>query len=113
MSVDQFDNHRREPHGHPLANPDDPVLPRPPRGRQGPQPGPNYTGIEGRIAIVQGQIFILAIIVVIQLWLVTLALYEMLSGNIGFLGWLTLVSFVGFLIALIVTFWPRRRIIGH
>jgi hypothetical protein len=26
------------------------------------------------------------------------------------LGWLTLISFLGFLLALLVAFWPRRRI---
>ncbi|HET9919064.1 MAG TPA: hypothetical protein VFQ30_04425, partial [Ktedonobacteraceae bacterium] len=62
-------------------------------------------------AIVQGQVFILAVIVIAQLWLVTDALYELLSGRIASLGYLTLASFLGFAIALIVAFWPRRRIV--
>ena len=73
-------------------------------------PGPNYMGLQGRTAIVQGQVFLVAIIVIIQLWLVTDALYELLSGRPGILGWLTLTSFLGFVIALIIAFWPRRRI---
>jgi hypothetical protein len=48
--------------------------------------------------------------VVVQLWLITDALYELLSGRVSALGWLTLVSFFGFALALIVTLWPRRRI---
>ena len=73
-------------------------------------PGPNYMGLQGRTAIVQGQVFLVAIIVIIQLWLVTDALYELLSGRPGILGGLTLASFLGFVIALIIAFWPRRRI---
>jgi hypothetical protein len=93
-----------------VANPDDPPVRRPPRGPRGPMPGPNYLGIPGRAAIVQGQVFIVAIILIVQLWLCTLALYELLSGRPGILGWLTLVSAIGFVVALIVTLWPRRRI---
>ena len=92
------------------ANPDDPPVERPPVGPHGPRPGPNYLGLEGRIAIVQGQVFILAVIVIAQLWLVTTALYELLSGRPGTLGWLVLASAVGFVLALVVFFWPRRRI---
>lgn len=96
----------------PKANPDDPPTRRPPRGPHGgPEPGPYYVGLEGRIAIVQGQVFILAVIVIAQLWLVTDALYELLSGRIASLGYLTLASFLGFAIALIVAFWPRRRVV--
>jgi hypothetical protein len=73
-------------------------------------PGPNYLGIPGRAAIVQGQVFIVAIILIVQLWLCTLALYELLSGRTGILGWLTLASGAGFVVALIVTLWPRRRV---
>jgi hypothetical protein len=94
----------------PVANPDDPVVRRPPRGPRGSMPGPNYLGIPGRAAIVQGQVFIVAIILIVQLWLVTAALYELLSGRPEILGWLTLVSAIGFVLALIVALWPRRRI---
>ncbi len=96
----------------PRANPDDPQVQRPPHGPYGPRPGPHYLGIPGRTAIVQGQVFLVAAIVVVQLWLITDALYELLSGRVGLLGWLTLVSFFGFVLALIVTLWPRRRIEG-
>jgi hypothetical protein len=59
---------------------------------------------------VQGQIFIVAVILIIQLWLITEALYNLLSGRASILAWLALVSFVGFILALIVYFWPRRRV---
>lgn len=94
----------------PVANPDDPSVHRPPQGPHGPRPGPNYVGIPGRAAIVQGQVFLVAVILIVQLWLITDALYELLSGRTQILGWLTLVSLLGFLLALLVTFWPRRRI---
>lgn len=92
------------------ANPDDPPVQPPPHGRLGPRPGPNYLGLEGRIAIVQGQVFLLAMIMIVQLWLVTDALYELLSGRTANLGWLTLISGIGFVLALVITFWPRRRL---
>ncbi|HZS75980.1 MAG TPA: hypothetical protein VFA41_05150 [Ktedonobacteraceae bacterium] len=95
---------------HPVANPDDPPVQRPPLGPHGPMPGPNYYGLPGRTAIVQGQVFLLAVIVIIQLWLITDALYELLSGRIDKLWWLTLISGIGFVIGLIVAIWPRRRI---
>ena len=101
----------RQPHvqPEPRANPDDPLVQRPPQGLHGPRPGPNYLGIPGRTAIVQGQVFLVAAIVIVQLWLITDALYELLSGRASLLGWLTLASGLGFVLALIVTFWPRRR----
>lgn len=94
----------------PKANPDDPPVRRPPRGPEGPEPAPYYVGLEGRIAIVQGQVFILAVIVVTQLWLITDTLYELLSGRSLRLGYLALASFLCFVVALIVALWPRRRI---
>lgn len=93
-----------------VANPDDPPVRRPPQGPRGPLPGPNYVGLQGRTAIVQGQVFLVAVIVIVQLWLVTDALYELLSGRPNSLGWLVLASGLGFVVALIVAFWPRRRI---
>lgn len=94
----------------PKANPDDPPTQRPPHGPHGPLPGPHFRGLEGRIAIVQGQVFLLAVIMIVQLWLVTDALYELLSGRIASLGWLALVSGIGFALALLITFWPHRRV---
>ena len=93
-----------------VANPDDLPVQRSPMGPAGPWPAPNYLGLDGRTAIVQGQVFIVAVILIVQLWLITDALYELLSGQPGFPGWLALVSGIGFVLALIVTFWPRRRI---
>lgn len=95
-----------------VANPDDPPVHRPPQGPRGPRPGPNYLGIPGRAAIVQGQVFLLAIIVIAQLFIITDALYELLSGRPDLLGWLTLFSAIGFALALLISFWPLRRIEG-
>lgn len=92
------------------ANPDDPNVRRPPRGPRGPMPGPNFLGLEGRIAIVQGQVFLLAVILIAQLAIITDALYELLSGRSERLGWLALASGIGFVLALLIVFWPRRRI---
>jgi len=61
---------------------------------------------------VQGQVFLVAVIVIAQLWLITDALYELLSGRSFPLGWLALASGLGFVLALIITFWPRRRVEG-
>jgi nitrate/nitrite transporter NarK len=63
-----------------------------------------------RTAIVEGQVLVVAFLFIGQLWLVTEALYELLSGRSDTLGWLTLLSFVGFLVALIVWRWPRRHL---
>ena len=104
MSIDNMQRRERK------ANPDDPPVQRPPRDATGPRPGPNFLGLEGRIAIVQGQLFLLAILLIIQLWLITDALYELYSGRSSSLGWLALVSGLCFVIALIVFFWPRRRV---
>ncbi len=92
------------------ANPDDPAVQPPPQGPNGPRPGPNFLGLEGRIAIVQGQVFLLALILVAQLWLITYALYELLSGRSASLGWLALASGISFVVALVVTLWPHKRI---
>jgi hypothetical protein len=94
------------------ANPDDPPVQRPRRGPHGPLPGPRELGAPGRVAIVQGQVFIVGAILVAQLWLITDALYSLLSGHPQDLGWLALVSGVGFVIALVVWLWPRRRTQG-
>lgn len=92
------------------ANPDDPPVKPPPQGPRGVMPGPNFLGLEGRIAIVQAQVFLLAVILIAQLWLITGALYELLSGRTANLGWLALASGIGFALALVITLWPRRRI---
>jgi hypothetical protein len=92
------------------ANPDDPPVKSPPRGPRGLMPGPNFLGLEGRIALVQAQVFLLAVILIAQLWLITGALYELLSGRTAILGWLALASGIGFALALMIAFWPRRRI---
>lgn len=96
----------------PRANPDDPPVQRPPQGPNGPWPGPNYLGLPGRTAIVQGQVFLVAMILIAQLFIVTEALYELLSGRSDSLLWLALVSLLGFVLALIISLWPRRRIEG-
>ncbi|MFI5272544.1 MAG: hypothetical protein ACHQ4H_05855 [Ktedonobacterales bacterium] len=92
-----------------VANPDDPPVRRPPQGRNGPMPGPNFTGSPGRVAIVQGQVYLVGVILVAQLFLVTTALYELLSGRPRSLWLIAGLSLAGFLIALLVAFWPRRR----
>jgi hypothetical protein len=92
------------------ANPDDPPVKRPPRGPKGLLPGPNFLGLQGRTAIVQAQVYIVAVVLIAQLLIITDALFELLSGRIGSLLWLALVSLLGFALALLVAFWPRRRI---
>ncbi len=94
----------------PVANPDDPMVRRPPMGRHGPRPGPNYLGLQGRTAIVQALVFIVAIMLIMQLWLITDALYQLLSGQTGSLLGLFLASLLGFAVALAVTLLPRRRV---
>jgi hypothetical protein len=96
----------------PVANPDDPPVQRPERGPHGPLPGPRELGSPGRVAIVQGQVFLVGVILVAQLWLITDALFSLLSGHPQDLGWLTLASGVGFVIALVIWLWPRRRTRG-
>jgi hypothetical protein len=103
------DRDRRQ---RPKANPDDPPVEFPPYGANGPLPEPYYLGLPGRIAIVQGQVFLVAIILIVQLALITDALYQLLSGRPGPIGWLLLASGIGFVLALIVALWPRRRIEG-
>ncbi len=94
------------------ANPDDPPVKRSPRGPKGVLPGPNYLGLQGRTAIVQGQVYVVAVILIAQLLIITDALFELLSGRIASLLWLALASLIGFALALLVTIWPRRRIEG-
>ncbi len=94
-----------------VANPGDPAVKLPTRGPHGELlPGPNYLGLEGRNAIVQGQVALVVIIFVAQLLLVTTALYDLLSGHSDTLGWLALCSGAGFVLAFIIVVWPRHRI---
>lgn len=96
-----------------IANPDDPVVRRPRHGPAGPVPGPMEQGLPGRIAIVQGQVYLVAVIVIVQLFLVTVSLNELLSNRTAPLWGITAISFCGFLISLIIYFWPRRIVQGY
>jgi len=96
-----------------VANPDDPPVSMPRRDRPGDfSSGPFYAGTPGRMAIVQGQVYIVAVILIAQLFLVTTALFELLSGRTDTLWWISLASLIGFGIALLVALWPRSRIRG-
>ncbi|RAQ94195.1 hypothetical protein [Thermogemmatispora tikiterensis] len=116
--MSQTANEWGEPTGLPLdrsfrparANPDDPPVQPPPRGRHGLLPGPRYLSIPGRAAIVQAQVLLVALIVMVQLWLVTDALYELLSGRTRLLLWLAIASLLAFLLALVITLWPSRQL---
>jgi hypothetical protein len=95
-----------------VANPDDPAVERPPQDARGPRPGPDFRGAPGRIAIVQGQVYLVGFILVAQLFLITTALYELLSGQTALLWWIALASLIGFLVALLIALWPRQRVRG-
>lgn len=105
------------PHEHlpqrSAANPGDPPTVRPPESARGPRPGPDFRGAPGRIAVVQGQIYIAGFILIAQLFLITTELYELLSGQTALLWWITLAQLAGFLIILVVYLWPRRRVAGY
>jgi hypothetical protein len=94
------------------ANPDDPPVPPRREGPQGVVLGPEYSMAPGRMAIVQGQVYLVGVILVAQLWLITTALWELLSGRPQTIWGLTVASGIGFLIALVVALWPRRRTKG-
>ena len=98
---------------HRVANPGDPPVRRPPQGRAGPMPGPDFAGAPGRVAIVQGQVYIVGIILVAQLFLCTTALLDLLSGHPDTLWLIAGISLAGFLIALLVALWPRRRTLTY
>lgn len=91
-----------------VANPDDPPVPPPLRGRHGRVPAPD-SYLLGRMAIVQGQVYIVGVILIMQLWIITTALFELLSGRPQNLWALTIASGTGFAIALVVMLWPGRR----
>lgn len=95
-----------------IANPDDPPTHLPPRDARGVRPGPDFLGAQGRIAIVQGQVYLVGIVLIAQLFLITTALFELLSGRTDLLWWIALASLVGFGIALLIALWPRSRVKG-
>ena len=97
----------------PVANPDDPIVRRPPADARGPRPGPDARGSVGRIAIVQGQVYLVGAILIAQLFLITTALYELLSGRTQLLWWIAGAQLVGFLIALLIMLWPRPHVRGY
>lgn len=96
-----------------VANPDDPPVEQPLHGVRGTRAGPDEPNLPGRMAIVQGQIYIVGVIMIAQLLLVTTALYELLSGRLDTLWWIAGASLVGFLIAFVVAIWPRQRVLGR
>ncbi len=106
------DDEQRQMRRHSLANPDDAPGFMTPGERVRAMRGPDFAGAPGFVAIVQGQVYLVAIILIAQLFLITFGLFELLSGRTGILWWLAGVSLVGFLLALLITLWPRRRIIG-
>lgn len=74
--------------------------------------GPDFTGTPGFVAIVQGQVYLVAAILILQLFLITIGLFELLSGRTDILWWIAAASLVAFLVTLLITLWPRRRIVG-
>jgi hypothetical protein len=97
----------------PVANPDDPIGQRPPADARGPRPGPDARGSVGRVAIVQGQVYLVGVILIAQLFLITTALFKLLSGQTQLLWWLAAAQLVGFLVALLITLWPRQHVKGY
>jgi hypothetical protein len=91
-----------------VANPDDPPVPPSLRDQPAWPPAPDSYFL-GRMAIVQGQVYIVGVILIVQLWLITLALWEMLSGRPQAVWGIAIASGIGFLLALVVALWPRRR----
>lgn len=92
------------------ANLDDPTTQRPASDERGPRPGPDFRGAQGRVAIVQGQVYLVGAIMITQLFLITTALYELLSGKTTQLWGIAAVSLTGFLVALLITLWPSRSV---
>jgi hypothetical protein len=82
-------------------------------GKTGLMAGPDGRGSPGRTAIVQGQVYLVAVIMVAQLWLITTALLDLLSGRPHDLDLISLLSGVGLLLALVIWQWPRRRALGR
>lgn len=95
-----------------LANPDDAPGFMTPGERTRSLRGPDFSGAPGYVAIVQGQVYLVATILIVQLFLITTGLFELLSGRTSILWWIAGASLAAFLLALLVTLWPRRRIKG-
>lgn len=96
----------REQH---VANPDDPLVGRPLYAASPTVPGPSRASLPGRIAIVQGQVYIAGLVLIAQLVMVTLALYELLSGRPDTLWGIAAASLAGFILAVVVALWPRTK----
>jgi hypothetical protein len=95
-----------------LANPDDAAgFAATPIERTTSLRGPDFTGAPGYVAIVQGQVFLVATLLITQLFLITVALFELLSGKRDILWWLAGASLLAFLLALLITLWPRKRVV--
>ncbi|HEU0026600.1 MAG TPA: hypothetical protein VFQ25_05740, partial [Ktedonobacterales bacterium] len=77
------------------------------------RPGPDARGSIGRVAIVQGQVYLVGAILIAQLFLITTALYELLSGRTQLLWWIAGAQLAGFLIALLIMLWPRQHVKGY
>lgn len=95
-----------------LANPDDPPGYTTPGEKARGLRGSDFTGAPGYVAIVQGQVYLVATILILQLFLITTGLFELLSGRTQILWWIAGGSLVAFLVTLLITLWPRRRIVG-
>jgi hypothetical protein len=106
------DDARRYMLRHGIANPDDPIVRAPPQDARGVRPGPDLRGAPGRIAIVQGQVYLVGVLLIFQLFLITTELYELLSGQTGLLWWLVVANLVIFAITLLIALWPRQRVRG-
>ena len=96
----------------PLANPDDAPGFLTPGDKARSLRGPDFSGAPGYVAIVQGQVYLVATILIVQLFLITTGLFELVSGRTSILWWIAGASLVTFLLALLITLWPRRRIKG-
>ena len=95
-----------------LANPDDAPGYITPDEHASHLRGPDFTGSPGFVAIVQGQVYLVAAILIIQLFLITTGLFELLSGRTNTLWWIAGASLIAFLLTLLITLWPRRRLVG-
>lgn len=95
-----------------VANPDDPPVAFPRRDSSQSYQDASEEGSPGRTAIVQGQVYIVGVIMIAQLVLITIVLYELLSGVTTGLWSIAATSLVGFAIALLVAIWPNRRVKG-
>jgi hypothetical protein len=95
-----------------LANPDDALGYTTPGEQAGNTRGPDLTGSPGLVAIVQGQVYLVASIMIVQLFLITTGLFELLSGRTNVLWWIAGASLLAFLLALLIMLWPRRRVVS-